>query len=121
MKGEAALGAAEASSAGRRPLDPMAKPFLGLGIVRVASSFKVFSGALRVRSKVLRCTHCDPLFVLEPVPFGEVRGAQQRAERRQCSVPRPHTPNLSFQDPTARCVSDGPIEFSARPSDPMRL
>ncbi|CAE7731610.1 wif1 [Symbiodinium sp. CCMP2592] len=36
---------------------------------------------------VLRCTHCDPLFVLEPVAFGE--------------------------DPTARCVSDGPIEFSS--------
>ncbi|CAK8996522.1 unnamed protein product [Durusdinium trenchii] len=36
---------------------------------------------------VLRCTHCDPLYVLEPMPFGE--------------------------DPSGRCVSDGPIEFSS--------
>eukprot|EP00434_Breviolum_minutum_P036842 symbB.v1.2.032657.t1/scaffold3950.1/size47658/1 len=36
---------------------------------------------------VLRCTYCDPLYVLEPMPFGE--------------------------DPSGRCVSDGPIEFSS--------
>ncbi|CAJ1355481.1 unnamed protein product [Effrenium voratum] len=36
---------------------------------------------------VLRCLHCDPLYVLEPMPFGE--------------------------EPSGRCVSDGPIEFSS--------
>ncbi|CAE8588723.1 unnamed protein product, partial [Polarella glacialis] len=36
---------------------------------------------------VLRCTHCEPLYVLEPMPYG--------------------------MDPSGRCISDGIIEFSS--------